>query len=109
MTMRAVLVEDSTVQAAALARMIEAEGDIQVVATAADASAAAKAVAEHRPDVVALDLDIPGGGQHAIERIMSESPTPILVVSGVIASPQAPPAVKALAAVFPTPRRSVGP
>ena len=97
--MKAVLVEDSTVQAAALAQMIEADGDIEVVATAADASAAADAVAQLRPDVVALDLDIPGGGgQHAIERIMSEAPTPILIVSGVIDSAQAPPAIRALAA-----------
>ena len=97
--MRAVLVEDSTVQAVALARMLEADGDIRVVATAADARAAAEAVAEHRPDVVTMDLDIPGGGgQHAIERIMSETPTPILVVSGVLTSAQAAPAVRALAA-----------
>ena len=97
--MRAVLVEDSTVQAVALARMLEADGDIRVVATAGDALAAAEAVATHRPDVVTMDLDIPGGGgQHAIERIMSETPTPILVVSGVLASRQAAPAVRALAA-----------
>jgi two-component system chemotaxis response regulator CheB len=97
--MRAVLVEDSTVQAAALARMLEADGDIEVVATAVDVAAAADAVALHRPDVVAMDLDIPGGGgQHAIERIMAETPTPILVVSGMIASAQAAPAVRALAA-----------
>jgi two-component system chemotaxis response regulator CheB len=97
--MRAVLVEDSTVQAVALARMLEADGDIRVVATAGDAGGAAAAVAEHRPDVVTMDLDIPGGGgQHAIEQIMSETPTPILVVSGVMASSQAAPAVRALAA-----------
>ena len=97
--MRAVLVEDSSVQAAALARMLEADGDIRVVATAADAAAAVAAVAEHRPDVVTMDLDIPGGGgQHAIERIMSETPTPILVVSGVLDSSHAEPAVQALAA-----------
>lgn len=97
--MRAVVVEDSTVQAMALARMLEADGDIIVVATAADVAGAAAAVAQHRPDVVTMDLDIPGGGgQHAIERIMSETPTPILVVSGVMTSSDAAPAIKALAA-----------
>lgn len=96
--LRAVLVEDSSVQAAALARMLEADGDIVVVATAADAREAADAVAQHRPDVVTMDLDIPGGGQHAIEQIMSLTPTPILVVSGLVDSPRATPAVQALAA-----------
>ena len=96
--MRAVLVEDSTVQAAALARMLEADGDIVVVATAADAREAADAVAQHRPDVVTMDLDIPGGGQHAIEQIMSLNPTPILVVSGLLDTARATPAVQALAA-----------
>lgn len=105
---RAVLVEDSDVQAAALARMIEADGDIVVVATAADAGAAAASVAQHRPDVVTMDLDIPGGGHNAIEQIMVETPTPILVVSGVMSSSRAEPAVQALAAgaveAFPKPR-----
>lgn len=105
---RAVLVEDSGVQAAALSRMLEADGDIVVVATAADARAAAESVARHRPDVVTMDLDIPGGGQRAIERIMVETPTPILVVSGVVDSARAEPAMQAMAAgavdAFPKPR-----
>jgi two-component system chemotaxis response regulator CheB len=96
--LRAVLVEDSTVQAAALVRMIEADGDIVVVGTAADAGGAADTVARLRPDVVTMDLDIPGGGHRAIEQIMAETPTPILVVSGVVESPSDVPAVRALAA-----------
>lgn len=96
--LRAVLVEDSTVQARAIARMLEAEGDIVVVATAADAGEAAAAVARLRPDVVTMDLDIPGGGHEAIEQIMADTPTPILVVSGILESQTGPLAVRALAA-----------
>ncbi len=96
---RAVLVEDSAVQAAALIRMLEAEGDILVVATASDARAAADAVARHRPDVVTVDLEISGTGQRAIEQIMADTPTPILVVSGgVDPARAAAPAMQALAA-----------
>src|SRR5688500_4601431 len=105
---RAVLVEDSDVQAVALSRMLEADGDIVVVATAADARAAAERVAQHRPDVVTMDQDIHGGGQRAIEQIMVETPTPILVVSGVVDSARAAPAMQAMAAgavdAFPKPR-----
>lgn len=85
-------------QAAALVRMIEADGDIVVVGTAADAGGAADTVARLRPDVVTMDLDIPGGGHAAIERIMADTPTPILVVSGVVESSEDAPAVRALAA-----------
>src|SRR5262249_12285551 len=98
-TLRLVLVEDSITQRAHLHRLLEADGDIEVVAQAADAPAGADAVARHRPDVVTMDLDLPGGGgQSAITRIMAEAPTPILVLSGVIDSAAAAPAVAALAA-----------
>jgi two-component system chemotaxis response regulator CheB len=97
--LRALLVEDSTLQAKALTRMLEAEGDIVVVATAADAGDAVSAVARHRPDVVTMDLDIPGGGgQLAIAQIMAETPTPILVVSRILGDRRAAPAIAALAA-----------
>jgi two-component system, chemotaxis family, protein-glutamate methylesterase/glutaminase len=96
---RLVLVEDSATQRAALVRVLEAEGDITVVAEAASADAAVDEVARLRPQVVTMDLDLPGGGgQGAITRIMAETPTPILVLSGVIDTAGAPPAVAALAA-----------
>ena len=97
--LRAVLVEDSLVQRAHLARVLALEGDIVVVAQAADADAAVEAVLEHQPDVVTMDLQLPGGGGRlAIERIMAEHPVPILVLSGIIDGADAQPAVEALAA-----------
>jgi two-component system, chemotaxis family, protein-glutamate methylesterase/glutaminase len=97
--LRAVLVEDSGVQRAHLSRVLQEDGAVVVVAEAADVDAAARAVVEHRPDVVTMDLDLPGGGgRAAIERIMAQSPTPILVLSGIIDDAQAQPAVEALAA-----------
>jgi two-component system chemotaxis response regulator CheB len=96
---RLVLVEDSPTQRAFLARVLQRDGDIAVVAEAADCDEAAQAVARHRPDVVTMDLDMPGpGGQAAIARIMAETPTPILVLSGVIGDADGTPAVEALAA-----------
>ncbi len=96
---RLVLVEDSATQRAALRHALEAEGDIEVVAMAEDADAAVLEVARLRPQIVTMDLDIPGGGgQGAIARIMAETPTPILVLSGVFDTAGAPPAVAALAA-----------
>jgi two-component system chemotaxis response regulator CheB len=106
---RAVLVEDSATQARAIIRMLEAERDIRVVETATGADEAVAKVAALKPDVVTMDLDIPGGGQTAIQQIMAESPTPILVLSGRFEEGTAPPAVAALAAgaveALPKPKR----
>jgi two-component system chemotaxis response regulator CheB len=97
--LRLVLVEDSATQRAHLARVLQANGDIVVVAEVGDADAAVAAVARQRPDVVTMDLDLPGsGGQDGIARIMAETPTPILVLSGLIDGVGAAKAVAALAA-----------
>lgn len=82
-TVRVVVVEDSRIQRAHLVRALEADDDIRVVDEVVDASEALAAVRKHHPDVVTMDLQLPGGGgMHAIEQIMGFAPTPILVVSG---------------------------
>lgn len=111
--LRAVLVDDSLVQRAHLSHVLQADGDIEVVAEAPDAATAVAAVAEHRPDVVTMDLELPGGGgRRAIEEIMAATPTPILVLSGIIDDAFAQPAVEALAAgaveAMPKPLRWTG-
>ncbi|HVF73920.1 MAG TPA: chemotaxis protein CheB [Acidimicrobiales bacterium] len=94
---RVVVVEDSASQRAHLVRALEAEGDIAVVALATDATAALGVVQEHRPEVVTVDLQLPGGGgRHAIEQIMAFAPTPILVLSATVTGPHSEAAVNAL-------------
>ena len=96
---RVVVVEDSLVQRAHLVRMLEADGDIQVVGQAVGATEAIKLVAAVRPDVVTLDLQIPdGGGQLVVEQIMAFTPTPILVLSAAVANHGSQAAVEALMA-----------
>ena len=95
--LRVVVVEDSKVQRAHLVRVLQADGDIEVVGEAGDAVEAVRLTAELRPDVATIDLDIlGGGGQHAIEQIMGETPTPLLVLSAHVSSPANAPAVAAL-------------
>jgi two-component system chemotaxis response regulator CheB len=99
MPVRVLVVEDSVTQAHALVRMLEAGGAIEVVATAADGPQAVGRTQALRPDVVTMDLDIPGGGgQAAIDAIMSATPTPIIVVTGLVGDAAAPVALEALAA-----------
>lgn len=99
MTVRVVVVEDSDVQRAHLVRVLEADGDIEVVGQAADTAAALDVVRNRRPDVVTVDLQLPGGGgQQVIERIMGFMPTPIVVISAHLGGPESEAAVEALVA-----------
>ncbi len=109
-SMRVVVVEDSLVQRRHLVKVLQHDGDIDVVGEAEDAKTAVVLVEALRPDVVTLDLNIPGGGGHqAIEQIMAHRPTPILVLSATVADRSSAPAVEALVAgaldVLPKPGR----
>lgn len=57
---RVVLADDEDLIRGALATLLELEPDIAVVAQASDGKAAVAAVAEHRPDLAVLDLEMPG-------------------------------------------------
>jgi two-component system, chemotaxis family, protein-glutamate methylesterase/glutaminase len=94
---RVVVVEDSLVQRANLVAVLESDGDIKVVGEATTAVEAIALVASLRPDVVTLDLNIPeGGGQYALEQIMANTPTPVLVLSSTVSDGTSAPAVEAL-------------
>jgi len=52
------------------------------VVTASDGETAIDAVAEHEPDVITMDVEMPGmGGIEAVEEIMADHPTPIVMLS----------------------------
>ncbi|MEP7112540.1 MAG: chemotaxis-specific protein-glutamate methyltransferase CheB [Ilumatobacteraceae bacterium] len=94
---RVVVVEDSLVQRAKLVAVLESDGDITVIGEATTAVQAIAMVASLRPDVVTLDLNIPdGGGQYALEQIMANTPTPVLVLSSTVSDRTSAPAVEAL-------------
>lgn len=83
MTTRRVLVcADSRVYAAGLSRMLEHDGDITVAAVCRTAREAIAALPRVKPDLVTMDLELPGmSGLTAIEEIMSSRPVPILMLS----------------------------
>jgi two-component system chemotaxis response regulator CheB len=94
---RVVVVEDSVLQRANLVAVLQADGDIAVIGEASSAVEAISLVASLRPDVVTLDLNIPGGGgQYALEQIMANTPTPVLVLSSTVSDGASVPAVEAL-------------
>ena len=70
-----------------------------MVGVARTVDEALAAVGREAPDVVTMDLEIPGGGGvEAIRRIMRDTPTPVVVLSRLIADAGAPEAIEGLAA-----------
>jgi two-component system, chemotaxis family, protein-glutamate methylesterase/glutaminase len=79
---RVLICEDSRTYAAALRRLLEHDGSIEVVGVHGTAEAALAALPSERPDLITMDLDLPGmGGLEAVEHIMSVQPVPLLVIS----------------------------
>jgi two-component system invasion response regulator UvrY len=77
------LVDDHAVVRMGFKLLLEAANDIKVVAEAENGEQAIKLYSEHKPDVVVMDITMPGiGGLEAIERIMARDNTArILVLS----------------------------
>ncbi|MBU8538003.1 chemotaxis protein CheB [Falsiroseomonas tokyonensis] len=80
---RVLLVDDSGFMRMALRRIIEAEGDLKVVGEASDGEAAIEQAAKLRPDVIAMDVEMPRlDGLEATRRIMAlPDPPAVLMVS----------------------------
>lgn len=80
---RVVVVEDSPTMRAILHTRLSREGDIEVVASAANAAEGRQMIRELDPDVVTLDVEMPGmNGLDFLEKIMKLRPTPVIIVSG---------------------------
>lgn len=82
---RVMLVDDSLTVRTMFARIMEAEDDIALVAQASTAENALAQLALARPDVILLDLEMPGmGGLKALPRILADAAgVQVLVVSSL--------------------------
>ncbi|MEJ8279914.1 response regulator transcription factor [Pseudonocardia spirodelae] len=83
MTVRVLLVDDQTLVRHGIRGLLGLAPDVEVVAEAADGAAAVTAVAEHAPDVVLLDLRMPGhDGLWALRRLRERGlEVPVLVLT----------------------------
>ena len=76
-----VIADDHQVVRSGLRMLLDAEEDLEVVAEAGDVDSAARAVLGYKPDVVVLDLNMPGGSSlSAIPKMLSDSPESNVVV-----------------------------
>ncbi|MFI6427150.1 response regulator [Promicromonospora sp. NPDC050880] len=71
---RVVLVDDQAVVRAGFRFLLEQADDIEVVAEAADGPTAVELVRRHRPDVVCMDVRMPGGDGLAATREITARP-----------------------------------
>jgi len=83
-TIKVFLVDDHEVVRAGYRRLLEATPGISVIAEACDGDSAYKGFFEHQPDVLIMDLSMPGvGGLEASRRILSKDKTARILVFSV--------------------------
>ncbi|HEV2148049.1 MAG TPA: chemotaxis response regulator protein-glutamate methylesterase [Longimicrobiaceae bacterium] len=81
---RVLLVDDSAFVRRATQRMLAPMPEVEVVGFAANGEEAVRRVRELHPDLVIMDVNMPGmDGMQALERIMAERPTPVLLLSSL--------------------------
>jgi DNA-binding NarL/FixJ family response regulator len=78
---RIVVVDDHELIRTGMREVLDADGGLHVVGEAADGVQALAAVEVHRPDLVVMDLQMPGmGGVEATRRILQAHPETIVLV-----------------------------
>jgi two-component system response regulator DesR len=76
-----VLADDEALLRKAMAALLPLEGGITVLAEAQDGEGAVRATLEHRPDVLVVDLEMPGvDGLGAVARIRRELPEQVILM-----------------------------
>ncbi|WP_370675877.1 chemotaxis response regulator protein-glutamate methylesterase [Pleomorphomonas sp. PLEO] len=79
---RVLIVDDSALMRDMLTGVLAHDPDIEVVGTAADPFAAREAIKRLNPDVLTLDVEMPGmNGISFLEKLMALRPMPVVMVS----------------------------
>ncbi|KUJ68941.1 LuxR family transcriptional regulator [Streptomyces albus subsp. albus] len=100
--MRVLLVDDHQVVRRGLRTFLEVQDDIEVVGEAADGEEGVARAAELRPDVILMDVKMPGmDGVEALRRLReADSPARVLVVTSFTEQRTVVPALRAGAAGY---------
>lgn len=80
MVIRCIIVDDEPPARDEWLYMLSRMEDVEVVATASSASQALEAIREHGPDLVFLDIEMPGGnGFTVVEQLMDMEDAPLVI------------------------------
>jgi len=84
MSIRVLIIDDSATMRSILQSRLSNLPDIQVVGAACDAMQGRAMIKELEPDVVTLDIEMPGmSGLDFLDKIMTLRPTPVIIVSSL--------------------------
>ena len=84
---RVLVVDDSAAMRALFSDILDQTKNVRVVGTAASADAARDAIEELQPNVITLDVEMPGmSGIEFLEEIMASKPLPVVMLSGLTQS-----------------------
>lgn len=84
LSIRVLIVDDSILFRQILAKGVETDNSIEVVATAVDPFDARDKILEYEPDVVTCDIEMPKmDGIEFVKRLLPQYPIPVIVVSSV--------------------------
>lgn len=81
---KVLVVDDSALMRKMIPLILEKDPDIEVIATAVDGRFALNKAAKYRPDVITLDIDMPGmDGLTTLKHIVSDYGIPVVIVSSL--------------------------
>ena len=86
---RVMVADDDEFMRTMLSALITTEPELQLAGTASDTGEAIQVAADTKPDVVLLDLDMPGGGFKAAEQIAGQSARTQVIALTSLDTPEA--------------------
>ena len=84
---RVLVVDDSAAMRALFSDVLEQSRNVSVIGTAANAAEAREQIAELKPNVLTLDVEMPGmSGIEFLEELMGSNPIPVVMLSSLTQS-----------------------